>query len=575
LQLLPQPGKGASAAPLAPLAKCAAAFSSSPGGRGSPLKVAGPATPTHARIRRFTAEEVIGYIRVVRPGSVIGPQQNYIREIQPLMWSEGDAWRAARGGAAAPPPPPAWGPAAAPSRAGSLRRAAVDALLLQAGAAGPGRGQHAPQLQRMGSSGKARPAAAAGALQQPSGGYALVVDGAAGSAAGLQAAAPQMAPHMCAPAAAAAMLSPPLAGSCVPLASSTPGAVPGAPALVKAHTDLSLMQYAQEQRMHQPRPLAQPPGATAHAPAPVARPRASASSMAAAAAAYLGPGSVHAYAALSYSHAHAPSLARPAPPLQPLQPPPQPVGRAALAPATRASYSIGSSGGSYLHTPHAVGSSSPVRTGSLSSVGGGAARPHFTSLGSSSCGPAATHSLLSASLLLTRPASQQAPQGGAGGRSPSVPRTPPLPASGGGAVGAAGRAPSAPRERAASGTLAGLRAALHVDMVQASAGRPRYADVESSCQSSSDFYTAAWRQAAPAAAAFAGAPARAVAAAGATRPASRVVRVLAPNGQPRKVPVAALLQAPQTGGAAAGAGPPGRLPQARTRRSNSFGSPLA
>ncbi|KAI8468258.1 MAG: cell division cycle protein 14, partial [Monoraphidium minutum] len=41
----------------------------------------------------FTAEEAIGYIRVCRPGSVIGPQQNYLKEIQPLMWREGDAHR--------------------------------------------------------------------------------------------------------------------------------------------------------------------------------------------------------------------------------------------------------------------------------------------------------------------------------------------------------------------------------------------------------------------------------------------------------------------------------------------------
>jgi hypothetical protein len=43
--------------------------------------------------RSFTAEEALGYIRLVRPGSVIGPQQAFLREIQPLMWSEGDAWR--------------------------------------------------------------------------------------------------------------------------------------------------------------------------------------------------------------------------------------------------------------------------------------------------------------------------------------------------------------------------------------------------------------------------------------------------------------------------------------------------
>ncbi|GLC37545.1 hypothetical protein PLESTM_000600700 [Pleodorina starrii] len=34
---------------------------------------------------RFTAEEVIGYIRVSRPGSVIGPQQNFLREVGPKL----------------------------------------------------------------------------------------------------------------------------------------------------------------------------------------------------------------------------------------------------------------------------------------------------------------------------------------------------------------------------------------------------------------------------------------------------------------------------------------------------------
>lgn len=61
---------------------------------------------------RFTAEEVIGYIRVCRPGSVIGPQQGFIRDIQRIMWLEGDAYRAKNG---PNPPPLMWGitPAAA------------------------------------------------------------------------------------------------------------------------------------------------------------------------------------------------------------------------------------------------------------------------------------------------------------------------------------------------------------------------------------------------------------------------------------------------------------------------------
>lgn len=42
---------------------------------------------------RFTAEEVLGYIRVCRPGSVIGPQQNFLKDWQMRMWAEGDAYR--------------------------------------------------------------------------------------------------------------------------------------------------------------------------------------------------------------------------------------------------------------------------------------------------------------------------------------------------------------------------------------------------------------------------------------------------------------------------------------------------
>lgn len=41
----------------------------------------------------FTAEESLGYIRIVRPGSVIGPQQQYLREYQHRMWKEGEIFR--------------------------------------------------------------------------------------------------------------------------------------------------------------------------------------------------------------------------------------------------------------------------------------------------------------------------------------------------------------------------------------------------------------------------------------------------------------------------------------------------
>ena len=43
---------------------------------------------------RFTAREAIGYMRVCRPGMVIGPQQHFLEGIERSMWQEGDAWRA-------------------------------------------------------------------------------------------------------------------------------------------------------------------------------------------------------------------------------------------------------------------------------------------------------------------------------------------------------------------------------------------------------------------------------------------------------------------------------------------------
>ena len=43
---------------------------------------------------KFTAEEVIGWLRIVRPGSVIGPQQQFIKDTQLKMWRDGDIYRA-------------------------------------------------------------------------------------------------------------------------------------------------------------------------------------------------------------------------------------------------------------------------------------------------------------------------------------------------------------------------------------------------------------------------------------------------------------------------------------------------
>ena len=42
---------------------------------------------------RMTAKDVIGWMRICRPGMVIGPQQQFLEKIQLLMWQEGDAMR--------------------------------------------------------------------------------------------------------------------------------------------------------------------------------------------------------------------------------------------------------------------------------------------------------------------------------------------------------------------------------------------------------------------------------------------------------------------------------------------------
>ncbi|XP_019645518.1 PREDICTED: dual specificity protein phosphatase CDC14A-like isoform X2 [Branchiostoma belcheri] len=43
---------------------------------------------------RFTAGECISYIRICRPGSIIGPQQHWLEEQQAKMWVQGDIFRA-------------------------------------------------------------------------------------------------------------------------------------------------------------------------------------------------------------------------------------------------------------------------------------------------------------------------------------------------------------------------------------------------------------------------------------------------------------------------------------------------
>ncbi|XP_042176677.1 dual specificity protein phosphatase CDC14B isoform X7 [Oncorhynchus tshawytscha] len=42
---------------------------------------------------RLTAAEAIAWMRICRPGSVIGPQQNFVEDKQSSLWSEGDVFR--------------------------------------------------------------------------------------------------------------------------------------------------------------------------------------------------------------------------------------------------------------------------------------------------------------------------------------------------------------------------------------------------------------------------------------------------------------------------------------------------
>jgi hypothetical protein len=63
---------------------------------------------------RLSANELIAWMRICRPGTVIGPQQQFLKEMEPRMWKEGDKWRQVHGNdppqAAEnlPKPPPGW-----------------------------------------------------------------------------------------------------------------------------------------------------------------------------------------------------------------------------------------------------------------------------------------------------------------------------------------------------------------------------------------------------------------------------------------------------------------------------------
>ncbi|KIZ02856.1 protein phosphatase [Monoraphidium neglectum] len=430
------------------------------------------ATLSHLESLSFTAEEVIGYIRICRPGSVIGPQQNYLQQMQAIMWREGDAWRATHGPA---PPPLAWGPAA-PSRAGSMRTLA----------AGPTAGGPAEKPQQAAQQ-AARPFSLAVdatgdaflSRQTSSGGGAArgANGGSSGGGGGTAARAPS---------ASASIIA------------GTGGSRAG---LGRAPSDLSLMQYAQEHTLQQ----AQQPAAAATLYGGVAGNRSSggaarcssSSNIAAVAAAYLGPGS---------SHGPSSAAARPSAS--------QSRGRA----STPQCASLPSGGG----------------------ASGGGGNP-FTSL--FSVLGASAHGQLASALSFGRPATQAAAAARA-----AVPGAASL-----AAPSSRGRAPSAPRERTAGGPRAQGQAETAAAGARAKGGLP-----DGHLGQSADMFSSAWRTSISSGAAS-------QAAAGAlygSRPQSNIVRVLAPNGQPRKVPAAMLQQgvAGGSGGSGSATGAPSRGP---------------
>ncbi|KAH8064439.1 protein tyrosine/serine/threonine phosphatase [Aureococcus anophagefferens] len=55
---------------------------------------------------KFTAAEIIGWMRICRPGSVIGPQQHFMQEMEQTLWQEGDLYRMHKGAPNTGPRPP-------------------------------------------------------------------------------------------------------------------------------------------------------------------------------------------------------------------------------------------------------------------------------------------------------------------------------------------------------------------------------------------------------------------------------------------------------------------------------------
>jgi len=46
---------------------------------------------------RWSAHEIVAWLRICRPGSVIGPQQQFLRQMEPLMWKAGEEWLQQKG----------------------------------------------------------------------------------------------------------------------------------------------------------------------------------------------------------------------------------------------------------------------------------------------------------------------------------------------------------------------------------------------------------------------------------------------------------------------------------------------
>jgi len=82
---------------------------------------------------RLTASEVIAWLRLARPGSVIGPQQHFLADVEQRLWRMGEIYRKQHGG------PPPGGPIMLPSELWpTVKDAAPQALpYMQSGAASP------------------------------------------------------------------------------------------------------------------------------------------------------------------------------------------------------------------------------------------------------------------------------------------------------------------------------------------------------------------------------------------------------------------------------------------------------